>query len=96
LYEGDVNKEADASWTWSDMRHYLVLKPGVDYKTLEAKFPEFSDGYFQGDKVSGSVEKFYLQPLKEAHLYSDYEYDIAEVASAKRCGGCSLLPYSFS
>jgi len=77
------NHGADDSWTWSDMRHYLVLKPGVDYKQLEAKFPAFSDRYFQGDKVSGSVEKFYLQPLSEAHLYSDYEYDIAKKANGK-------------
>jgi putative ABC transport system permease protein len=74
---------ADNSWTWSDMRHYLVLKPGADYKTLESKFEAFSEKYFQGDKVSGSVEKFFLQPLKEAHLYSDYEYDIARTANGK-------------
>lgn len=77
------NPDADNSWTWSDMRHYLVLKPGVDYKTLEAKFEDYSARYFQGDKVSGSVEKFYLQPLKRAHLFSDYEYDIAKVASGR-------------
>lgn len=82
LYSGE-QKGADISWTWSDMRHYLVLKPGADYKQLEAKFPAFSDRYFKGDKVSGSVEKFYLQPLKNAHLYSDYEYDIATTASGK-------------
>jgi putative ABC transport system permease protein len=76
-------KGADNSWTWSDMRHYLVLKPGTDYKALESKFPSFSNRYFQGDKVSGSVEKFYLQPLKDAHLYSDYEYDIAKKSSGK-------------
>ncbi len=75
--------EADNSWTWSDMRHYLVLKPGVDYKNLEAKFDDYSQRYFQGDKVSGSIEKFYLQPLKRAHLFSDYEYDIAKVASGR-------------
>lgn len=82
LYSGD-DKGADISWDWSDMRHYLVLKPGVNYKSLEAKFPEFSERYFQGDKVSGSIEKFYLQPLREAHLYSDFEYDIARTASGK-------------
>ena len=74
---------ADDSWTWSDMRHYLLLKPGTDYKALEAKFEDFSQRHFQGDKVSGSVEKFFLQPLKDAHLYSDYEYDIAKTASGK-------------
>jgi putative ABC transport system permease protein len=74
---------ADDSWTWSDMRHYLVLKPGSDPKALEAKFPDFSERHFQGTKVSGSIEKFYLQPMKEAHLYSDYEYDIAKRSSGK-------------
>ena len=29
------------------------------------------------------MEKFYLQPLKKAHLYSDYEYDIAKTANGK-------------
>lgn len=74
---------ADDSWTWSDMRHYIVLKPGADYKALENKFPAFSERYFKGNKVSGSVEKFYLQPMKEAHLYSNYEYDIARTANGK-------------
>jgi putative ABC transport system permease protein len=75
--------DADDSWSWSDMRHYLVLKPGTDVKALESKFADFSLRYFKGDKVSGSVEKFYLQPLRDAHLYSDYEYDIAKTASGK-------------
>ena len=78
-----IDNGADNSWTWSDMRHYLVLKPGADYKQLEGKFPAFSEQYFKGDKVSGSIEKFYLQPLRDAHLYSDYEYDIAVTASGK-------------
>jgi putative ABC transport system permease protein len=74
---------ADDSWTWSDMRHYLVLKPGTDFKSLESKFDAFSEQYFKGDKVSGSIEKFYLQPMSEAHLYSDYEYDIAKKSNGK-------------
>ncbi len=77
------NHGADDSWTWSDMYHYIVLKPGVDYKILESKFDDFSQRYFKGDKVSGSVEKFFLQPLKEAHLYSNYEYDFAKTSSGK-------------
>jgi putative ABC transport system permease protein len=80
LVEGN---DADISWTWSDMRHYLVLKPGADPKALEAKFPDFSERHFQGNKVSGSIEKFYLQPMKDARHYSDYEYDIAVTASGK-------------
>lgn len=71
------------SWTGSDMWHYLKLKPGTDPEVLARKFPAFSDRYFQGDKVSGSVEKFYLQPLHKAHLYSDYEYEIGLVNNGK-------------
>ncbi|HEX8038507.1 MAG TPA: ABC transporter permease [Chryseosolibacter sp.] len=77
------DQSADNSWNWSDFRHYLVLRDGVDYKEFQKKFADFSQRYFQGDKVSGSVEKFYLQPLSDAHLYSDYEYDIAKTASGK-------------
>ncbi len=77
------DQSADNSWQWSDMYHYLVLKPGVDYKQLESKFDAFSERYFKGDKVSGSFEKFYLQPLKDAHLYSDYEYDFTSTSNGK-------------
>ncbi|RRB05023.1 ABC transporter permease [Larkinella rosea] len=71
------------SWEGSDMWHYLKLKPEADAVALEQKFPAFSERYFNGDKVSGSVEKFYLQPLRKAHLFSDYEYEIGVVNSGK-------------
>ena len=84
LYSGGNNnwKQADYDFTDSDFWHYIQLKPGTNYKTLEAKFPAFSDKYFQGNKVSGSEEKFYLQPLSKAHLYSDFEYEIGKTGSA--------------
>ena len=75
-------KEADYNFTNSDFWHYVQLKPGTDYKALEAKFPAFSQRHFQGNKVSGSDEKFYLQPLSKAHLYSDFEYEIGSTGSA--------------
>ncbi len=71
------------SWDGSDMWHYVKLKPGTDAATLEQKFAAFSNRYFQADKVSGSVEKFYLQPLGKAHLFSDYEYEIGNVNNGK-------------
>lgn len=82
LFSGE-DKSADISWQWSDMYHYLVLREGANYKDLEAEFRDFSERYFQGDKVSGSLEEFHLQPLSDAHLYSDYEYDIAQTANGK-------------
>jgi putative ABC transport system permease protein len=71
------------SWDGSDMWHYVKLKPGTDAAALSQKFPAFSDRYFQGDRVSGSVEKFGLQPLSDAHLFSDFEYEIGNVNNGK-------------
>lgn len=71
------------SWEGSDMWHYIKLKPHIDVVALVQKLPAFSDRYFQGDKVSGSVEKFGLQPLAKAHLFSDFEYEIGNVNNGK-------------
>jgi putative ABC transport system permease protein len=82
LYKTFGWKQSDYDFTDSDFWHYIQLKHGTDYKVLEAKLAAFSLRHFQGNKVSGSVEKFYLQPLTKAHLYSDYEYEIGTTASA--------------
>ncbi|MEO6287655.1 MAG: ABC transporter permease [Dyadobacter sp.] len=72
-----------AGFESSDMWHYVKLKPGADVAKLEKKFPSFSQRYFKGDKVTGSEEKFFLQPLNKAHLFSDYEYEIGKVNNGK-------------
>jgi len=65
------------SWWWNNFRCYLLLHPDVDYKTLEAKFREFTIKYlFEGrdyDELakSGNKWEYYLQPLTEIHLTSD-------------------------
>jgi putative ABC transport system permease protein len=84
-------KEADYDFKQSDFWHYIQLRPGTDYKALEAKLGAFSQRHFQGDKVSGSVEKFYLQPLARAHLYSDFEYEIGKTGSATVVWGLMII-----
>ncbi|HEY4064505.1 MAG TPA: ABC transporter permease [Puia sp.] len=84
-------READYNFTQSDFWHYIQLRPGTDYKKLEAKLDAFSQKYFQGNKVSGSVEKFYLQPLARAHLYSDFEYEIGKTGSATVVWGLLII-----
>jgi putative ABC transport system permease protein len=74
-------KQAENDFTDSDFWHYIQLKDGTDYKVFDAKMAALSQKHFQGNKISGSVEKFYLQPLLKAHLYSDTEYEIANTAS---------------
>ncbi|MEO5583061.1 MAG: ABC transporter permease, partial [Saprospiraceae bacterium] len=83
LYSGANSwKDADYNFTSSDFWHYILLKPRTDYKSIDAKMPAFSERYFQGNKISGSNEKFYLQPLSKAHLYSDFEYEVGQTGSA--------------
>lgn len=84
-------KAADYDFSDSDFWHYIQLKHGADYKALEAKLPAFSDRYFHGNKVSGSVEKFYLQPLSRAHLYSDFEYEVGKTGSATVVWGLLII-----
>jgi putative ABC transport system permease protein len=82
---------ADYDFTDSDFWHYIRLRHGTDPRTIDARMAGFSQKYFQGNKISGSVEKFYLQPLSRAHLYSDMEYEIGETASATVVWGLLLI-----
>jgi putative ABC transport system permease protein len=92
LYSGRYPwKEADYDFKDSDFWHYIRLRHGADYKALEAKLPAFSKKYFQGSKVSGSDEKFYLQPLAKTHLYSDFEYEIGNTGSATVVWGLLII-----
>ena len=84
-------KQAEYDFTDSDFWHYIQLKPGTDYKAFDAKLAAFSQRHFQGNKISGSVEKFYLQPLLNAHLYSDTEYEIGSTGSATVVWGLLLI-----
>jgi putative ABC transport system permease protein len=82
---------AENEFTDPEFQHYIQLKHGTNYKALEAKFSAFSQKYFQGNKISGSVEKFYLQPLSQAHLYSDFEDDIGKMGSAVTVWGLLII-----
>jgi putative ABC transport system permease protein len=84
-------KDADHSFTQSDFWHYVQLRPGTDVQTINAQLEAFSQRHFQGNKVSGSVEKFYLQPLLEAHLYSDFEYEIGVIGNGTVVWGLLII-----
>jgi putative ABC transport system permease protein len=83
--------QADYDFTSSDFWHYVKLKPGTSASALQSHFDEFSARHFQGNKVSGSDEKFSLQPLTRAHLYSDYEYEIGETGKANVVWGLLII-----
>ncbi len=77
---------ADNSWQWSDFYHYVVLTEGSDEDSFNQKLIDFADRYFQDGEVSGSVEKFQLQPLRELHLDNSQEYEYAQVIDGKYLG----------
>ncbi|HKC37373.1 MAG TPA: ABC transporter permease, partial [Chitinophagaceae bacterium] len=69
---------ANTSWGWSDFYTYVLLKPGTDAKALEAKLPAFAERYMGTDmKQRDYQNSFYLQPLKDIHLRSKYDYEMA-------------------
>ncbi len=89
-----LGERVDNSWDWSDFYHFVELAEGTDVAALEAKFPAFSEKYFKERTETQSVEKFYLQPLSEAHLYSaGLEYEIMRTGNARAVW--SLLAIAF-
>ncbi len=73
-----TNGNANTSWGWSDFYTYILLKPGANVKALEAKLPAFAQRYMGDDmKRAGYLNTFQLQPLKDIHLRSKYDYELA-------------------
>jgi len=70
----------ETSWRSSDFWHYVLLAEHATEEEVEAKLPAFSEQHFKGEEVSGSEERFSLQPLTEAHLKSDFEYEIGRTS----------------
>lgn len=67
---------ADNDFTQPFFWQYIQLKKGADAKIVEKKFAALNKKYFPNATASGIREVFFLQPLKKAYLYSDYEYEI--------------------
>ncbi|MBV9987659.1 MAG: ABC transporter permease [Chitinophagaceae bacterium] len=67
---------ADYNFTQPFFWHYIQLRPGADARAVAAAFTERSNKYFPDAKAAAVKEIFSLQPVKDAHLYSDFEYEI--------------------
>ncbi|MEP7237017.1 MAG: ABC transporter permease [Ferruginibacter sp.] len=77
-YIQQTNGRAETSWGWSDFYTYVLLKPGADVNALQAKMPAFAQRYMGDDmKEKGYLQTFDLQPIKDIHLRSDYDYELA-------------------
>jgi len=77
-YIQTTNGAANTSWGWSDFYTYLLLKPGASANVLQAKMHAFANRYM-GDqmKKDGFSASFEIQPLKNIHTRSTYDYEMA-------------------
>jgi len=77
----DTANATETSWGWYDFYTYLQLRPGVDQKKFEAKFPAFCNRYINNNdwsKTNHVVAEIHILPLRDIHLYSNYNQE-AEV-----------------
>lgn len=72
------NKSNFENWVFVNHRAYLLLQENVDYKTLEAKFPQFVKTNMGQllDRYKAEF-KMYLQPLTRIHLHSHLQQEIS-------------------
>ncbi|WP_336517749.1 ABC transporter permease [Pollutibacter soli] len=71
-----TNGRANTSWGWSDFYTYVLLKPGTNPKAFESKFPAFAEKYQGADMKADGFKIWYkLQPIKDIHLRSSYDYE---------------------
>jgi len=60
--------DIDNAWLNDGCLTYLLLKPGVDPKALEAKFKPYVDGVYKKLNWSGASAVYHLLPLEKIHL----------------------------
>jgi putative ABC transport system permease protein len=63
----------DGNWTWPEFYNYVLLIPGATPKNISIKLPAFANMYM-GEimKAYNFNCQFYLQPITQIHLNSDY------------------------
>ncbi|HEX6849144.1 MAG TPA: ABC transporter permease, partial [Chitinophagaceae bacterium] len=79
--QGDTSNALETSFGWYDFYSYLKLTPGTDWKKFEKKLPAFCDKYINSQEwyvKNNNKAALYLMPVKDLHLYSNYNQE-AEV-----------------
>ncbi|HEX5026868.1 MAG TPA: ABC transporter permease [Agriterribacter sp.] len=67
----EFNKSLDSQWGNYGAQAYLLLKPGVQPRALEKKFPAFLEKYNGTEmKQMQMYPTLFLEPLKDVYLYS--------------------------
>lgn len=68
-------RDLDNQWRNDGCLTYLLLRPGVNPKTLDAKFVPYVNKEYAAFKADGDGAKYYLQPLESIHLKSHLMFE---------------------
>lgn len=93
---GDSTRPAETSWNWYDFYAYLKLKPGADWKALQAKLPAFADRHINNQewlKKNNNKNELYLIPLTDIHLYSNYNQEAEVNGNGRAVGFLFMIPF---
>ncbi|GAB3505472.1 ABC transporter permease [Spirosoma knui] len=76
---------SDNAWGDNSYYTYILLKKGVDYKSFEAKLPQFYDRHVlpisRRYGVNKRTAEYQLMPLTDIHLKSHVRYEISSTGS---------------
>jgi putative ABC transport system permease protein len=76
-----INKDAEYYWGWNAFNTYVLLKPGTDWRELEAKLPGMVSKYKNGG--ADFKRRYLLQPLTSIHLHSHLRFEPGPNGSAR-------------
>ncbi len=92
----DSTNITETSWGWYDYYDYLQLKPGADWRALEAKLPAFADRHMNNNdwaKKHNVRSELHLIPLSDIHLYSNYNQEAEVNSNGKAVGFLFLIAF---
>ena len=74
----------NTDWILWGIHHYLLLKPGTNIETLQAKLDTFvKEKQNEINRPESFWEMYHLQPLKNIHLGSAFVYEMQENGSGQ-------------
>lgn len=72
----ETEDQSETSWGWYDFYSFVLLKPGTDVKTFQAKWDQFLEkDRSESWKQRNERQEFILRPLTEIHLSSNLLYE---------------------
>ncbi len=88
--------DPDLGLNWYDFYDYMQLRPGTDWKQLQAKFPDFCLRHhinYLAELARNNRTDFYLMPLEDIHLHSHYNEEAAVNGDAKSVSFLFLVAF---